>query len=116
MQTTRAARYRLVGSSVVLLVLSLLATAPAQATELVKLDLSSPLVDTSAPGGTVTHGPRPLYCYVRLPDGYDEHRGRHYPLLWLLHGANGDATGWRVDDFDGVNAILVMPEGGIFGM
>src|SRR5262249_4200507 len=30
--------------------------------------------------------------------------------------ANGDATGWKVSDFDGLNAILVMPEGGVFGM
>lgn len=96
--------------------LLLLALAPAGAAELLKLDLSSPLVDTTSPGGAVTGAPRPLYAYVRLPDGYDAFKGRRYPVLWLLHGANGDATRWDLEDFDGLNAILVMPEGGIFGM
>ena len=114
MQTTRAPLNRLVW--VLLLLVLTFATAPAQASELIELDLSSPLVDTSAPGGTVTEGPRPLYCYVRLPDGYDQYKGRRYPVLWLLHGANGDATRWNLDDFAGLNAILVMPEGGVFGM
>lgn len=112
MKMTRAASCRLVGAWILLL----LATAPARAGELLKLDLSSPLVDTSAPGGAVTGGPRPLYCYVRLPDGYDVHKGRRYPVLWLLHGANGDATRWDLEDFAGLNAIVVMPEGGLFGM
>lgn len=110
-KTTRAAVHLVVRTW-----LLLLAVAPAQAGELLKLDLSSPLVDTSAPGGTVTGGPRPLYCYVRLPDGYDVHKGRRYPVLWLLHGANGDATRWNLDEFAWLNAIIVMPEGGVLGM
>ncbi|MEW6272559.1 MAG: alpha/beta hydrolase-fold protein [Thermodesulfobacteriota bacterium] len=119
MPTTRAALHRLVRtrvSSLVLLVLLAVATAPARAGELVRIDLSSPLVDTSAPGGTVREGPRPLYCYVLLPDGYDTYQGRRYPVLWLLHGANEDATRWDLDDFAGLSAILVMPEGGLLGM
>jgi S-formylglutathione hydrolase FrmB len=113
MLTTRATVYRIARALTVLL---LFATGPAHAEELLKLDLSSPLVDTSSPGGTVTKGPRPLYAYVRLPDGYDHYKGRRYPVLWLLHGANGDATRWDLDDFAGLDAILVMPEGGVLGM
>lgn len=119
MQTTRPARHRLAGAWTLLLtVATAIAAAPvlAHGSELLQLDLSSPLVDTSAPSGTVTEGPRPLYCYVLLPDGYDVHQGRRYPVLWLLHGANGDATRWDLDDFAGWKAIIVMPEGGVFGM
>lgn len=97
-------------------ILLVLAAARAQASELITLDLSSPLVDTGDRGGAVTNGPRPLYAYVRLPDGYEHHGGRRYPVLWLLHGANGDATRWDLEDFAGLDAILVMPEGGLFGM
>lgn len=112
MKIARTTLHRFVGA----LALVLLAAASSHAGELLKLDLSSPLVDTTTHGAAVTDGPRPLWCYVRLPDGYDAHRGRRYPVLWLLHGANGDATRWDLDDFAGLDAILVMPEGGLFGM
>ena len=69
--------------AVVAVLVVLLAAATAHAGELLKLDLSSPLVDTTDRGAAVTDGPRPLYCYVRLPDGYDVHKGRRYPVLWL---------------------------------
>lgn len=101
---------------VALCALVALAAASADAAELLKLELSSPLVDTTSPGGRVRMGPRPLYVHVRLPDGYDVYKGRRYPVLWLLHGANEDPTRWNLEDFDGLNAILVMPEGGILGM
>ncbi|HEY8517421.1 MAG TPA: alpha/beta hydrolase-fold protein [Candidatus Binatia bacterium] len=98
------------------LIVAPLLTSTARATELVEIELSSPLVDTSAPGGEVRGGPRPLVVRVLLPDGYDRFRGRRYPVLWLLHGANEDPNRWDLEDFEGLDAILVMPEGGRLGM
>lgn len=35
-------------------------------------------------------------CTVYLPDGYDRDTTRHYPILYLLHGASGCHTDWSV--------------------
>ena len=33
-------------------------------------------------------------AYVYTPPGYDDHPDKHYPVLYLQHGSNGDETGW----------------------
>jgi S-formylglutathione hydrolase FrmB len=58
---------------------------------------------------------------VLLPDGYDPESRRGYPVLWLLHGAFEGADFWPTDidiaeRAAGMPAILVMPDGGRFGM
>lgn len=58
-----------------------------------------------------------LRAVVMLPDGYDP--ARRYPVLYLLHGISDDYRTWsdpRYGDAAGVlaglDAIVVMPEGG----
>jgi S-formylglutathione hydrolase FrmB len=56
---------------------------------------------------------------VLLPAGYDDHPHRRYPVLWLLHGANGGADNWLpgiTELAEGFPGIVVMPDGGLFGM
>lgn len=98
-------------------VLSLVAAVPAAGDErLVSITTPSVHVD---PATAVFNGPRPerLKANVLLPDGYDP--GRAYPVLFLLHGvgdthetwakkANGDIR----ETAKGLDAIVVMPEGG----
>lgn len=83
-------------------------------------ELPSPLVDASTPGGELPRGRKAPKTHVLLPADYDEHPDRDYPVLWLLHGANGGTDTWipdiaklAGDDFPG---IIVMPDGGVFGM
>ncbi len=57
---------------------------------------------------------------VLLPDGYGDDPGRRYPVLYLLHGAGGDETGWTTaGDAEAATAgrplIVVMPDGGRAG-
>ncbi|HEY3844248.1 MAG TPA: alpha/beta hydrolase-fold protein [Acidimicrobiales bacterium] len=56
----------------------------------------------------------PPRANVLLPAGYDP--SQRYPLLVLLHGLNSNyawvAQSGLITDFDGLNAIVVMPEGG----
>lgn len=33
-------------------------------------------------------------CYVYTPPGYDRHRDRSYPVLYLQHGVGENETGW----------------------
>ncbi|MDR2891024.1 MAG: esterase family protein [Alistipes sp.] len=35
------------------------------------------------------------HCLVYLPAGYDARPDKNYPVLYLLHGAGDDHTGWR---------------------
>jgi S-formylglutathione hydrolase FrmB len=104
------------------LALSLFALWPvgASASRLQSFDLPSPLVDTSGPGGALTDGRTVPKVNVLLPDGYKPHGKRRYPVLWLLHGANSSADSWFqhkvLADLAGLRAILVMPDGGTFGM
>ena len=54
-----------------------------------------------------------------LPDGYRDHPRRRYPVLWLLHGANGGTDTWIPGIKTlaaGLPAVIVMPDGGKFGM
>jgi S-formylglutathione hydrolase FrmB len=119
----RAARVTCIVLALVL-VLGALAPAPARATDetvpnLETFDLPSPLVDASTPGGRLEDRRTAPKVHVLLPDGYAEHPDRRYPVLWLLHGANGGTDTWLpgitklLPDFPG---IIVMPDGGVFGM
>jgi S-formylglutathione hydrolase FrmB len=82
-------------------------------------ELPSPLVDTSTPGALLPGGRTVPKVNVLLPAGYDANPDRAYPVLWLLHGANGGADTWASDIEElaaGLPAIIVMPDGGTFGM
>lgn len=94
------------------------AGAETSARRLVTLDVPSPLVDTASYGGALRDAPRDLRVDVLLPAGYDEHPDQDYPVLWLLHGANGsyaDFLRYR-SSLDQVDAVIVMPDGGLYGM
>jgi S-formylglutathione hydrolase FrmB len=96
-----------------------LAPASARAAKLESIELPSRLVDTSSPGGQLADGRTVPKVNVLLPDGYDAHSKRGYPVLWLLHGAFESADRWLGNIRElaaGMPAILVMPDGGRFGM
>jgi S-formylglutathione hydrolase FrmB len=95
-----------------------LAPASAAAATLESFELPSPLVDTSSPGGQLRDGRALPKVNVLLPDGYDPGSRRGYPVLWLLHGAFEGADLWLrfTEGAAGMRAILVMPDGGRFGM
>jgi S-formylglutathione hydrolase FrmB len=72
---------------------------------LVQLQLSTPAL--KAPTGV----------RVLLPAGYDQNPDQRYPVLYLLHGAQGNYTNWTtVGDAEATTAgapmIVVMPDGG----
>jgi S-formylglutathione hydrolase FrmB len=101
--------------------LSFLVLAPAGATaaRTESFELPSRLVDTSSPGGQLPDGRAVPKVNVRLPDGYRAGSKRGYPVLWLLHGAFEGADRWSGNIRElaaGLPAILVMPDGGRFGM
>jgi S-formylglutathione hydrolase FrmB len=110
---------------VLALALLALAPAPAVAAKLQSFDLPSSLVDTSTPGGKLDSGRTVPKVNVLLPDGYDARSKRGYPVLWLLHGANGGTDSWipgstRLAGITklaaGFPGVVVMPDGGVFGM
>jgi len=91
----------------------------APAAELQTFELPSELVDTSTPGGVLEHGRTVPKVHVLLPDGYRADSKRGYPVLWLLHGANGGTDTWIPGITTlaaGFPGIVVMPDGGQFGM
>ena len=93
--------------------------APDSGYTLETFELASPLVDTSTPGGRLERGRTVPKIHVLLPEGYAAHPDQRYPVLWLLHGANGGTDTWIpgiTDDLPGFPAIVVMPDGGTFGM
>ncbi|GAB1511226.1 alpha/beta hydrolase [Actinophytocola sp. KF-1] len=95
------------------------AEEPNSPQRLETFELPSPLVDTSAPGALLPGGRTVPKVNVLLPAGYDENPDRAYPVLWLLHGANGGADTWASDIETlaaGLPAVVVMPDGGTFGM
>jgi S-formylglutathione hydrolase FrmB len=60
---------------------------------------------------------KPAHVRVLLPGGYRKQKPRRYPVLFLLHGAFGDATDWtHLGDAERITAgrklIVVMPDGG----
>ena len=92
-------------------------TAPGA--ELQTFELPSELVDASTPGGTLEDGRTVPKVHVLLPDGYRADSTRGYPVLWLLHGANGGTDTWIPGITTlaaGFPGIVVMPDGGQFGM
>lgn len=95
------------------------AAQPGSPQRLESFELPSPLVDTSTPGALLPGGRTVPKVNVLLPEGYDADPSRAYPVLWLLHGANGGADTWAADIEElsaGLPAIVVMPDGGTFGM
>ena len=109
---------------VAVLTLALLALAPASASasKLDTFELPSALVDTSSPGGQLPSDRSVPKVNVLLPDGYKQRGKSRYPVLWLLHGAYGGADNWLSSHNNvrklaaGLPAIVVMPDGGMFGM
>ncbi|MEA2125698.1 MAG: diacylglycerol O-acyltransferase / trehalose O-mycolyltransferase [Solirubrobacteraceae bacterium] len=102
---------------VVLVALLLAAPAVAAAAKVETFELPSPLVDTSSPGGRLEKDRTVPKVHVLLPDGYSAKR--RYPVLWALHGANGGTDTWIPSIkklYAGFPGIIVMPDGGLFGM
>lgn len=102
---------------VILLACLALGPGPAWAAKtLVTLPMpSAGNVDTRQP--VLSNGLDELHARVLLPDGYDPERA--YPVVYLLHGISDDFRSWswpsRGDvrtTLRGVDAIVVMPEGG----
>jgi S-formylglutathione hydrolase FrmB len=105
----------------VIAMLSVLALVPVATSgaELQTFELPSELVDTSTPGGVLEDGRTVPKVHVLLPDGYRANSKRGYPVLWLLHGANGGTDTWIPGITTlaaGFPGIVVMPDGGQFGM
>lgn len=101
------------------LVLILGVAASAAAAELQTFELPSALIDTAATGGRLEDGRTVPKVHVLLPDGYRADAKRGYPVLWLLHGANGGTDTWIPGIqtlLAGFPGIVVMPDGGVFGM
>jgi S-formylglutathione hydrolase FrmB len=110
---------------VVALGLLALVPAPAVAAKLRSFELPSRLVDTSTPGGRLASGRTVPKVNVLLPDGYDADSKRGYPVLWLLHGANGGTDSWIPGTTNlagitklaaGFPGIIILPDGGVLGM
>ena len=96
-----------------------LAPAGALASELESFDLPSPRAGQGTVGGILGDGRTVPKVNVLLPDGYEAGSDRRWPVLWLLHGANGGTDDWLPGITElaaGVPAIVVMPDGGKFGM
>jgi S-formylglutathione hydrolase FrmB len=103
--------------------LAALASLPAGASagQLRSFELPSPLVEPGPPGATLSSDRTVPKVHLLLPDGYKAGGKRRYPVLWLLHGANGGPDAWlgRNDARQltaGMRAIVVMPDGGVAGM
>ena len=101
--------------------LALLALAPssAAAAKLTSFELPDPRIDASTPGGQLADGRTIPKVNVLLPDGYEPGSERRWPVLWLLHGANGGTDNWipGIEQLlAGLPAIVVMPDGGKVGM
>src|SRR5947209_1626986 len=60
----------------------------------------------------------PTHVQVFLPAGYDADPTRRWPVIYYLHGTDGDPTrfnAWYGDLIGGFPAIFVAPDGGISG-
>jgi S-formylglutathione hydrolase FrmB len=59
--------------------------------------------------------PHPANLRILLPADYHSHPGRHYPVLYLLHGTTGGAADWTTlgqaeQTTAGLQLIVVMPD------
>ncbi|HTU14470.1 MAG TPA: alpha/beta hydrolase family protein [Solirubrobacterales bacterium] len=97
----------------------------AAAQRLESFEYPSELVNPlDEPGFKNPNRPSTLGVNVLLPDGFDRTSAeakRGYPVLYLLHGANGYHRTWAddmhvADIAAGFPGIIVMPDGGVFGM
>lgn len=64
---------------------------------------------------TTTALPSVAHVRILLPEGYESEPGRRYPVLYLLHGTEGNASDWtRVGGAEQITAgqplIVVMPD------
>jgi len=107
-----------------LLILLLLGTAlvpaSASAEQMKSFRLPSPLVDVTSPGGYLQDERTSPKVNVMLPDGYSKKGKKRYPVLYWLHGGSGGADTMEesgtLDLFDGFPGIIVIPDGGQFGI
>ena len=89
--------------------------APAGARDLVTIDAPSVNIDEATANYNEDNVDRRLRADVLLPEGYDANR--HYPVLFLLHGAGDAYTSWALPEKGAIeaardlDAIVVMPEG-----
>lgn len=92
---------------------------------------AAPVAACTEPGGQTDTPPHPrlvraqvedVAVAVVLPVGYARHPGRRYPVVYLMHGAQGDEDGWI--EYGGLlaetakrpahqQAIVVMPRMGV---
>ena len=101
---------------VLVLLLAVLAVAPAHASELRTIKTPSKHVDPATVLWNGDDHPRELRANVLLPDGYS--RTRRYPVLYLLHGVGDAYDTWAKPERGNVReiakgfpGIIVMPEG-----
>ncbi len=107
----------------VLIGLALLLWAPrAEAAHVETFALPSELVNPAdEPGFDNPNRPSNLNVNVFLPDAYEQGTEKDFPVLLLLHGANGYHQTWAKDLHleelaKGFPGIIVMPDGGRYGM
>lgn len=113
------ARRRFSSLATVALLACLALPASAAANEIETIQTPSRFVDPgTAVFGDVDPRPDRLRANVLLPDGYD--RSRRYPILYLLHGAGENYASWNDPakgdvrrTLAGLDAIVVMPDGGL---
>ncbi|MEA2346849.1 MAG: diacylglycerol O-acyltransferase / trehalose O-mycolyltransferase [Thermoleophilaceae bacterium] len=97
----------------------LILPAAVSASRLETIKTPSRFVDVkTAAFGDVDPHPSALRANVLLPDHYDPKRS--YPLLFLVHGAGENHASWAKplkgnikETARGLNAIVVMPDGGL---
>jgi S-formylglutathione hydrolase FrmB len=98
---------------------ALAAAAPARAADHDITQIASQRIDSRLLDLTLSTPALAAQTHVRvlLPDGYADHPGERYPVLYLLHGAFGNDTDWTAaGDAEEITAdrplIVVMPDGG----
>src|SRR3546814_12247411 len=95
------------------------ATAGGEAPDPARLgtfELPSDLVDPASAGGRLEDRRRAPKVHVLLPTGYVDAPDRDYPVLWLLHGANGGTDTWLpaiLEEAAGFPGIVVIHDGGV---